>query len=181
LDARAHRIAPPPGGAHIKFWREYARAIPRLEIPQNPAVTSSLVTARSTPARPQCRSGGRPAPHPPGSLAKFRQRGVVTNQVPWPYLPDIGDSSTGRAALLLHRLQRAVFSVWTRFNPGCLLADLVLGHVQIEVTDGTMSLGGKRVIVIGGSSGIGFASAALARDASAEITGHVKAERAPGR
>jgi NAD(P)-dependent dehydrogenase (short-subunit alcohol dehydrogenase family) len=37
------------------------------------------------------------------------------------------------------------------------------------MTDAAMSLDGKRVIVIGGASGIGFAVAALAREAGAEV------------
>jgi NAD(P)-dependent dehydrogenase (short-subunit alcohol dehydrogenase family) len=37
------------------------------------------------------------------------------------------------------------------------------------MTDATMSLAGKRVIVIGGSSGIGFAVAALARERGAAV------------
>jgi NAD(P)-dependent dehydrogenase (short-subunit alcohol dehydrogenase family) len=37
------------------------------------------------------------------------------------------------------------------------------------MTDATMSLDGKRVIVIGGASGIGFAIAALARELGAEV------------
>jgi NAD(P)-dependent dehydrogenase (short-subunit alcohol dehydrogenase family) len=37
------------------------------------------------------------------------------------------------------------------------------------VTDATMSLEGKRVVVIGGSSGIGFAVASLCREIGAEV------------
>jgi NAD(P)-dependent dehydrogenase (short-subunit alcohol dehydrogenase family) len=37
------------------------------------------------------------------------------------------------------------------------------------MTDAAMSLAGKRVIVIGGSSGIGFAVAALSRELGAEV------------
>jgi len=37
------------------------------------------------------------------------------------------------------------------------------------MTDAAMSLDGKRVIVIGGSSGIGFAVAALSRELGAAV------------
>ena len=37
------------------------------------------------------------------------------------------------------------------------------------MADAAMSLNGKRVIVIGGASGIGFAVAALAREIGAEV------------
>jgi NAD(P)-dependent dehydrogenase (short-subunit alcohol dehydrogenase family) len=37
------------------------------------------------------------------------------------------------------------------------------------MTDAAMSLDGKRVIVIGGASGIGFAVAALSRELGAEV------------
>jgi NAD(P)-dependent dehydrogenase (short-subunit alcohol dehydrogenase family) len=37
------------------------------------------------------------------------------------------------------------------------------------MTEATMSLAGKRVIVIGGTSGIGFAVAALARELGAAV------------
>ncbi len=51
------------------------------------------------------------------------------------------------------------------------------------LTDAAMSLAGKRVIVIGGASGIGFAVAALSRELGAEVviasSNSANAEAAP--